>query len=69
MTKANEAQIMLKRQSIKSLQGELGVKVYALLGSLNPSEINPIYEEYKVKIDALESEIAAKMAENAAMKA
>jgi hypothetical protein len=69
MTKANEAQIMLKRQSVKSLQAELGVKVYALLGSLNPSEINPIYEEYKVKIDALESEIAAKMAENAAMKA
>lgn len=63
--KAIEAQIMVKQNTIKTYQSEMGVKLYPVLAE--GGDPKPIFEEYRAKVAAVEKEIADKEAEKAAI--
>jgi hypothetical protein len=62
--KAIEAQILMKRMQIKSLQQEFGVRAFPVMASgEGGGDVSEILAEIKAKVDAIETQIGAMLAD------
>lgn len=65
---ALKAEILMKEGTVKGVKQEMGINIYAPLETGDQAEVARIFNEFKVKVDAINAEIAAKRMEIAELE-